>query len=210
MLKADFSVNVHVKVKVFVKANVHAKVNVFVKAKVYEMFKMKSMVFKLKLAIPCMLLFLLLLFPVPAMAAEIPPDGEYLVEMTLSGGSGRTKVETPAKLAVSEGNMTITVVWSSPYYTYMLVDDIKYDPVKGQAYSTFLIPVAELGADIEVQAETIAMSEPHLIDYTLHIDSKLIDVNYKNKPDLTTLILAVVVFVLVIVLIRTYRKHKLK
>ena len=168
------------------------------------------MLLRSRLFIHCLLVCLFLLIPVQAMAAEIPADGEYLVEMSLSGGSGKAKVESPAKLTVSGGTMTATVIWGSPYYTYMLLDGSKYDPVKGQTYSTFLIPIAELGKDIEVQAETIAMSEPHLIDYTLHVDTKLLDVNYKNRPNITTLIIAVVVLVLVFELIRIYRKHRLK
>ena len=53
----------------------------------------------------------------------------------------------------------------------MIVDGEQYLPVNTSGNSTFEIPVSALDADIAVQAETTAMSEPHMIDYTLRFDS---------------------------------------
>ena len=100
-------------------------------------------------------------------------DGEYTIEVTLSGGSGRASVESPAALVIDGETITATIVWSSPYYEYMLVDDVQYDPVQTEGNSTFEIPVV-LDADMAVSASTIAMSEPHLVEYTLHFDSSTI------------------------------------
>ena len=96
-------------------------------------------------------------------------DGEYSCEVSLSGGSGRASVESPAKIVVKNGVMTATVVWSSPHYEYMLLGEAKYLPVSTEGNSTFEIPVS-LDADIAVSALTTAMSEPHLIDYTLRFE----------------------------------------
>ncbi len=100
-------------------------------------------------------------------AAEIPDDGEYSVNVTLEGGSGRASVESPAALTVAGGKMTATIVWSSPNYDYMIVDGEKYLPINTEGNSTFEIPVAALGTPLAVTADTVAMSQPHEIEYTL-------------------------------------------
>ena len=100
-------------------------------------------------------------------AAETPADGEYSVSVTLEGGSGRATVESPAALTVADGKMTATIVWSSPNYDYMIVDGEKYLPTNTEGNSTFEIPVAALGTPLAVTADTVAMSTPHEIEYTL-------------------------------------------
>ncbi|NLL61725.1 MAG: hypothetical protein GX240_02940 [Candidatus Atribacteria bacterium] len=100
-------------------------------------------------------------------------DGNYKIEVTLSGGSGRASVESPAKIMVKGEMITATIVWSSPYYEYMLVDGVQYNPIRTEGNSTFEIPVV-LDKDMAVSASTIAMSEPHLIEYTLHFNSSAI------------------------------------
>ena len=87
--------------------------------------------------------------------------------MVLEGGSGRATVESPAALTVAEGKMTATIVWSSPNYDYMIVDGEKYLPTNTEGNSTFEIPVAALGTPLAVTADTVAMSKPHEIEYTL-------------------------------------------
>ena len=99
--------------------------------------------------------------------AETPADGEYAASVVLEGGSGRATVESPAALIVADGKMTATIVWSSPNYDYMVVDGEKYLPTNTEGNSTFEIPVAALGTPLAVTADTVAMSKPHEIDYTL-------------------------------------------
>lgn len=106
-----------------------------------------------------------------AAAVELPADGSYTCAVTLEGGSGRATVESPAALTVADGIMTATIVWSSPNYDYMLVDGEKYLPVNTDGNSTFEIPVAALDTALAVTADTVAMSTPHEIDYTLTFDS---------------------------------------
>ena len=100
-------------------------------------------------------------------AAETPADGEYSVQVVLEGGSGRATVDSPAALTVADGKMTATIVWSSPNYDYMIVDGEKYLPTNTEGNSTFVIPVAALGTPLSVTADTVAMSTPHEIEYTL-------------------------------------------
>ena len=99
--------------------------------------------------------------------AEVPADGSYTCEVTLEGGSGRATVESPAALTVADGKMTAAIVWSSPNYDYMIVDGEKYLPTNTEGNSTFEIPVSALDTALTVTADTVAMSTPHEIEYTL-------------------------------------------
>jgi len=103
--------------------------------------------------------------------AAVPADGSYTCAVTLEGGSGRATVESPAALTVADGTMTAVIVWSSPNYDYMLIDGEKYLPTNTEGNSTFEIPVAALDTALAVTADTVAMSTPHEIDYTLTFDS---------------------------------------
>ena len=97
-------------------------------------------------------------------------DGNYLIDVTLEGGSGRASVVSPASLTVEGGEMTASVEWSSAYYDLMIVDGARYLPVNADGNSVFKIPVASLDGPLPVEAETTAMSEPHLIAYELVFD----------------------------------------
>lgn len=99
-------------------------------------------------------------------------DGTYQVDVTMEGGSGRASIESPASLNVKDGKMMLTIVWSSKYYDYMIVDDVKYlnEVEDGTANSTFTFPISSLEEKLEVIGDTIAMSEPHEINYSLSFD----------------------------------------
>ena len=97
-------------------------------------------------------------------------DGKYLIDVTLEGGSGRATVLSPAALTVEGGDMTASVEWSSSHYDLMIVNGARYLPVNADGNSVFEIPVASLDEPLPVEAETTAMSEPHLIAYELVFD----------------------------------------
>ena len=97
-------------------------------------------------------------------------DGKYLIDVTLEGGSGRASVLSPAALTVEGGEMTASVEWSSAHYDLMIVDGARDLPVNAEGNSVFEIPVASLDEPLPVEAETTAMSEPHLIAYELVFD----------------------------------------
>lgn len=98
-------------------------------------------------------------------------DGGYTAEVTLTGGTGKASVSSPAALTVKDGRVTAAVVWSSSNYDYMIVDGVKYDPVTTEGGSEFEIPVAGFDWAMPVTADTVAMSTPHEIAYTLTFDS---------------------------------------
>ena len=99
--------------------------------------------------------------------AEPPMDGEYTINVALEGGRGRASVQSPAELTVQNGQMTVKIVWSSKNYDLMVVDGTEYTPTYENDLSVFEIPLSDFNTSIAVQAETTAMSQPHMIDYTL-------------------------------------------
>ena len=99
--------------------------------------------------------------------SEALADGSYTVDVALEGGSGRASVQSPAALTVENGEMTAKIIWSSKNYDSMIVDGTEYTPTYENDLSVFEIPVSALNTALPVQAETTAMSQPHMIDYTL-------------------------------------------
>ena len=94
-------------------------------------------------------------------------DGVYSVEVSLTGGSGKARVESPAHLTVSDGVCTAEIVWGSKNYDYMKVEGVQYFPINTEGNSAFEIPVTVFDRPMAVIADTVAMSQPHEISYSL-------------------------------------------
>lgn len=105
------------------------------------------------------------------MAVADLADGTYEVNGTLEGGTGKTTLLTPSVLTVADGKGLMKVQLSSDKYDYMIVNGEKYEPLSTEGGSLFEIPVEALDTQIPVTADTIAMSTPHEIDYTITFDS---------------------------------------
>ena len=117
-----------------------------------------------------------------------------MARVTLEGGSGKASVDSPCPVYERGGELFARITWSSSHYDFMLVDGEKLLPVNTEGNSQFEIPLPDgggLSADdapgnsgvetespdggtglpedcaIDVQADTTAMSEAHLIDYRL-------------------------------------------
>ena len=99
-------------------------------------------------------------------------DGNYKVAVSLSGGSGKASVTSPTILKMKDGVCTAVIEWSSSNYDYMLVGDEKFEPLVPEGNSTFEIPVLYFDRPMTVIADTVAMSEPHEITYTLAFSSE--------------------------------------
>ena len=96
--------------------------------------------------------------------------GTYSCEVSLTGGSGKATVESPAQVTVAEDEMTVRLVWSSSNYDYMLVDGVKYNnEAAANQNSIFTIPFADFDEAFAVIGDTTAMSTPHEIDYEITI-----------------------------------------
>lgn len=99
-------------------------------------------------------------------------DGSYTIELTMEGGSGRAGIQSPAQITVADGVVTATLEWSSPNYDYMLVDGEKYLPVNTEGNSVFEVPVEALDAPLTMIGDTVAMSTPHEVEYTVTFHSE--------------------------------------
>lgn len=108
------------------------------------------------------------------MAVSELEDGTYEINGILEGGTGKTTLLTPSVLTVAEGKGTVRVQLSSSKYDYMIVGGEKYLPLTTEGGSLFEIPVEELDVQIPVTADTIAMSTPHEIEYTITFDSSTV------------------------------------
>ena len=102
-------------------------------------------------------------------------DGRYMVAVTLSGGSGKARVQSPTALYVEDGACTAVIGWSSKNYDYMKVEGEKLLPVPNEDNAAFRIPVLYFDRPMPVIADTVAMSEPHEISYTLLFDSSSLE-----------------------------------
>jgi len=101
-------------------------------------------------------------------------DGTYTVELTFEGGSGKAEILSPVTITVTDGKAVATVQWNSPNYDYMLVDGDKYLPVNTEGDSVFEIPVLTFDEPMKVIGDTVAMSKPHEVEYTLTFHSDTI------------------------------------
>ena len=103
--------------------------------------------------------------------ADALEDGTYQIEVTLTGGSGRAEVLSPATLTVADGKATATIKWSSPDYDYMVVGGEKYLPTTTEGGSVFEFPIPGFDEPIGAIGDTVAMSRPHEVEYTLTFHS---------------------------------------
>ena len=100
-------------------------------------------------------------------------DGTYSMEITFEGGSGKAEILSPVSVTVASGKAMATVQWNSSNYDYMIVDGEKYLPINTEGDSIFEIPVLIFDEPMDVIGDTVAMSKPHEIEYTLtfHLDT---------------------------------------
>ena len=118
---------------------------------------------------------------------------DYL-NVSLIGGSGKATVKSKASVKEADGKLLVTIEWSSPNYDYMIVNGEKYLPINNSGNSVFEIPIDEPECEINVTADTVAMSKPHEIEYTLvfsldEISDSNIDAeadSFDNKSEIAT------------------------
>ena len=112
--------------------------------------------------------------PVPLENDEVSlEDGTYSMGITFAGGSGKAEILSPVSVTVAGRKAMATVQWNSPNYDYMIVNGEKYLPVNTEGDSIFEIPVLIFDEPMDIIGDTVAMSKPHEIEYTLtfHLDT---------------------------------------
>ena len=98
-------------------------------------------------------------------------DGEYAIDVAMTGGSGKATIQSPTLLTLNDGIAYVSITWSSSNYDYMIVDGQKYlNESEEDANSHFTITIADLTQDVPVIADTLAMGTPHEVPYVLTFD----------------------------------------
>ncbi|MBR6159345.1 MAG: ABC transporter substrate-binding protein [Lachnospiraceae bacterium] len=91
-----------------------------------------------------------------------------MVDITMEGGTGRAHIESPVEVTKTSGALYAKLVWSSSNYDYVIVDGVRYDNENPGGPSTFTVPVKTLDEPLKITGDTVAMSTPHEIDYTVY------------------------------------------
>lgn len=109
-------------------------------------------------------------------------DGIYEVSVSLKGGSGKTKIISPAKIIVKNKKQNLKIVLSSKNYDYIIVDKKKYLNESPNEFSSFTVPIKNTKENLKIIANTNAMSSSHEIEYEIIFDSELFESeNFSNK-----------------------------
>ena len=132
--------------------------------------------------------------PVPVSLA----DGEYSIEVSLSGGSGRADVSSPTVLMVREGRAWARLLWSSSHYDYMLLGGVRYDNLSEGGSSSFEIPVPAMDAPVTVVADTTAMGDPVEIEYQLTFYAETIGSKNEVPQEAARQVLAISLGIIVV------------
>ena len=111
----------------------------------------------------------------PVLKSVSPEDGTYTVELSFEGGSGKAQILSPAMIHVSGETVTAVITWNSPNYDYMIVNGEKYLPVNTDGNSVFEIPVEAFDKPVPVIGDTVAMSKPHEVEYTITFHSDTVE-----------------------------------
>ena len=125
-------------------------------------------------------------------------DGEYAIDVSMTGGSGKATVVSPTVFLVKDGKAYAKLQWSSSNYDYMIVDGEKYLPTNEEGMnSVFEIPVLSMDEGMPVIADTTAMGAPHEIDYTLTFYSDSIGSKSQLPQEAAKRVVAVAVVIIV-------------
>ncbi|HML46473.1 MAG TPA: ABC transporter substrate-binding protein [Clostridia bacterium] len=100
-------------------------------------------------------------------ATLTPQEESDALSFAFTGGTGRVSITCPG-IVRDSGRTMATLVFSSSNYTYVEVGGTRYLNANAGGDSTFEIPVT-LNGTTEIQAETTAMGNPHVIQYTLYL-----------------------------------------
>lgn len=102
-------------------------------------------------------------------AMEVPyEDGEYSIEVSMAGGTGRVTISSPTLMIVKDGRAYAKILMSSSRYDWMIAGGEKYlneNTNGGNSY--FIIPIPAMDSLVHIIANTTAMGDPVAIEYTL-------------------------------------------
>ena len=138
--------------------------------------------------------------PLKAEPVSLPcSDGEYSIEVNLAGGSGRASVSSPTLLIMRDGKAWARLLWSSPYYDYMVIGDTVFENLTTDGgNSTFEIPITDMDDPMEVIADTTAMGDPIEIEYTLTFYSETLGDKSRIPQEAAKKVLAISLAIIVV------------
>ena len=90
--------------------------------------------------------------------------------LVVSGPSGAGKSTVIRKMMAGREDIRFSVSATTRAPRDGEVDGKDYFPINADGNATFAVPVV-FDKDMTASAETVAMSEPHIIEYTLHFDA---------------------------------------
>ncbi len=91
----------------------------------------------------------------------------YLIDIGFEGGTGKAYIESPVEVSSVDGDLTAVFVWNSVNYDYMIVGGVRYDNENPGGPSTFTVSIDNITEPLTVIGDTVAMSTPHEIEYTV-------------------------------------------
>lgn len=125
-------------------------------------------------------------------------DGEYAIDVSMTGGSGKATVVSPTVFLVKDGKAYAKLQWSSSNYDYMIVDGEKYLPVNEDGgNSVFEIPILAVDEAMPVIADTVAMGAPREIQYTLTFYSASIGSKSQMPQEAAKRVVAVALVIII-------------
>ena len=142
----------------------------------------------------------------PAEAMEVPyEDGEYSIEVSMAGGTGRVAISSPTLMIVKDGKAYAKILLSSSYYDWMIVAGEKYENANtdgGNSY--FIIPITAMDTLVNVIADTTAMGDPVAIEYTLTFYSETIGNKGQIPQEAAKKVIIVAAIIIVVLAILNY------
>ena len=97
-------------------------------------------------------------------------DGTYSVDVALEG-KGKTTLETPATLTVTDGAAMADIVFSTKKIDYVIVDGEKYLPTNTEGNAAFTVPVALFDNKIAITVDSTAIKPATEVSYSMTFDS---------------------------------------
>ena len=125
-------------------------------------------------------------------------DGEYAIDVSMTGGSGKATVVSPTVFLVKDGKAYAKLQWSSSNYDYMIVDGEKYLPVNEDGgNSVFEITTLAVDEAMPVIEDTVAMGAPREIQYTLTFYSASIGSKSQMPQEAAKRVVAVALVIII-------------
>lgn len=98
-------------------------------------------------------------------------DGDYIVEVALEGGNGKTTLASPAPLTVKDGVCTAEIVFSTKKIDYVIVNDEKIEPFSTEDGAAFIVPVSAFDRKLAITVDSTAIKPATEVRYTMTFDS---------------------------------------